>query len=347
MSLIGNRIHPTLVPPSDRCPRHCLFIGSTWGLHETEITSHLRSDSNMTIPTFETTFAVPLSCEGCIKDVSSSLHKLDGISSVSADLSSQLISITGTAAPSAIVSAIQSTGRDAILRGSGKAESAAVCILETHSTSVTDHVRGLIRMVQVAPAVTVLDVTLRGVSPGTYHVSVRATGDISRGAASTGAIWDEVEAGREKRSTKGLWGTLEVQQSGLGSVFLDRPIQIWEMIGRSVVVSRKTDAFETEDPDTLVGVIARSAGVWDNDKTSCSELPSYHILYRANALAMVRFGYKIAETCKSASLSCAARMLEMFSRWSKPMKDISALSFCCTGRILSTVSPPLNPIPVA
>ena len=42
------------------------------------------------------------------------------------------------------------------------------------------------------------------------------------------------------------------------------------MIGRSIVVSRKTEQFDKEDPDTLVGVIARSAGVWDNDKTVCS-----------------------------------------------------------------------------
>ena len=31
------------------------------------------------IPTFETTFAVPLSCEACIKAVSTSLYKLDGM----------------------------------------------------------------------------------------------------------------------------------------------------------------------------------------------------------------------------------------------------------------------------
>jgi copper chaperone CopZ len=30
------------------------------------------------IPEFETTFAVPLSCEACIKSVSTSLYKLDG-----------------------------------------------------------------------------------------------------------------------------------------------------------------------------------------------------------------------------------------------------------------------------
>lgn len=180
--------------------------------------------------------------------------------------------MTGNAAPSAIVAAIQDTGRDAILRGSGKAESAAVCILETHASTVKDAVRGLIRMVQVSPSMTLLDITLRGVSPGTYNVTVREAGDISNGAASTGGIWDLIQAKQASppRPAKGIFGTVQVAQSGLGSVFLDKPVQIWELIGRSIVVSRKQDNFDKEDPDTLVGVIARSAGVWDNDKTVCS-----------------------------------------------------------------------------
>ncbi|KAK4956418.1 copper chaperone [Elasticomyces elasticus] len=213
--------------------------------------SHLR---HAMIPPFETTL------------------QLQGIHNISADLQSQLISVTGTAAPSAIVSAIQETGRDAILRGSGKAESAAVCIMETHSSSVIDQVRGLIRMVQVAPQLTLLDMTLRGVNPGNYNVTVREAGDISHGAASTGGIWDLLQAKQASppRVAKGVFGTIEVGKSGLGSVFLDKPIQIWELIGRSIVVSRKQEAFDKEDPDTLVGVIARSAGVWDNDKTVCS-----------------------------------------------------------------------------
>jgi copper chaperone for superoxide dismutase len=183
-----------------------------------------------------------------------------------------LVHITGNAAPSSIVSAIQDTGRDAILRGSGRAESAAVCILETHSSTVSEHVRGLIRMVQVSASMTILDTTLKGVSPGTYNITVRESGDISAGAASTGNIWDMLSAKKTSppRVAKGILGVVEVGKSGLGSVFLDRPIQIWEMIGRSIVVSKKTDQFEKEDPDTFVGVIARSAGVWDNDKTVCS-----------------------------------------------------------------------------
>ena len=66
---------------------------------------------------------------------------------------------------------------------------------------------------------------------------------------------------------------MQVGKDGVGSVFLDKPIQIWEMIGRGMVVSKQHEGegkFEKNDADTLVGVIARSAGVWDSDKTVCS-----------------------------------------------------------------------------
>lgn len=48
-----------------------------------------------------------------------------GINKVDASLKEQLVTIEGTAAPSAIVAAIEATGRDAILRGSGKSNSKA------------------------------------------------------------------------------------------------------------------------------------------------------------------------------------------------------------------------------
>jgi copper chaperone for superoxide dismutase len=152
---------------------------------------------------------------------------------------------------------------------------AAVCILETHSTKVAEQVRGLVRMVQVAANMTILDVSIRGLSPGTYTASIRENGDISRGPESTGRIWDSVSASTPTASpakeSRGVLGTLTIPNSGIGSIFLDKPIQIWELIGRSIVVSKEgNEKLDKEDPDTLVGVIARSAGVWDNDKTVCS-----------------------------------------------------------------------------
>lgn len=129
-------------------------------------------------------------------------------------------------------------------------------------------------MVQVAPNMTIIDLSLRGISPGTYYATVRERGDISEGPESTGAIWEAVKAkseGKPVTAARGVFGTVEVSKGGVGTIFLDKPIQIWEMIGRSIVVAKQQEGkLDKNDPDTLVGVIARSAGVWDNDKTVCS-----------------------------------------------------------------------------
>ncbi|KAL2815291.1 superoxide dismutase [Aspergillus granulosus] len=229
------------------------------------------------IEAFQTTFAVPMSCESCVKDISQALNQLQGINKVDANLQDQLVFVEGTAPPSSIVTAIQGTGRDAILRGSGASNSSAVCILETHSTTVSNKVRGLARMVQVSPQMTLVDLTINGLAPGQYWATVREAGDISRGAESTGGIWDAVTAkgsgggGDAPKAPRGIFGRVEVDAKGRGNVFLDRPVAIWELIGRSMVVSTGPEGpFRREDSNTLVGVIARSAGVWDNDKTVCS-----------------------------------------------------------------------------
>jgi copper chaperone for superoxide dismutase len=127
-------------------------------------------------------------------------------------------------------------------------------------------------MVQVAPHVTLVDLSIRGLTPGVYHATVRERGDISEGPASTGAVWEAINAkGESVAAARGVFGTVTVGKGGIGSIFLDKPIQIWEMIGRSIVVAKQQDGpFDKNDPDTLVGVIARSAGLWDNDKTVCS-----------------------------------------------------------------------------
>ncbi|KAJ5542254.1 hypothetical protein N7535_004676 [Penicillium sp. DV-2018c] len=230
------------------------------------------------IEPFQTTFSVPMTCEGCVKSVSSSLNALEGITKVEANLKDQLVFVEGTAPPSSIVSAIQNTGRDAILRGSGTTDSSAVCILETHSTTVPNKVRGLARMVQVSPNKTLVDLTINGLSPDKYCATVREAGDISRGAESTGGIWEAVkanvlggDAASPAKESRGIFGSVDVGSDGRGSVFLDRPVAIWELIGRSMVVSKGAEGpFKREDENTLVGVIARSAGVWDNDKMVCS-----------------------------------------------------------------------------
>ncbi|KAF8427878.1 putative superoxide dismutase copper chaperone Lys7 [Tirmania nivea] len=224
------------------------------------------------ISSFQTIFATHMTCESCVKSITGALTQIPGVENVTCNLNAQLVTVNGTAAPSKLVSAIQSTGRDAILRGSGDANSAAVCILETHCRNVPDPVRGLARMVQVSPEVTIIDLTLRGLPAGTYSATIRKCGDISRGAETTGGVWEG-----DKEESRGRLGTLEVGSSGIAGILLDKKIAIWELIGRSMIVSRQKGTNETVDEklqenaeDTVVGVIARSAGAWENDKTVCS-----------------------------------------------------------------------------
>lgn len=243
--------------------------------HSASPTSSAPTPGTMAVKhSFQTLFAVPLSCDGCVKSVSDSLYKLDGITKVEGNLKDQLVSVEGSVAPSAIVEAIQATGRDAILRGSGASNSAAVSILETFADQAehveddtSREVRGLARMVQVSPDRTLIDLTIRGVAPGTYRATIREFGDLKDGAESTGPIW----SGGEKEEPKGSLGIVQVSKDGRGSAFVDHAFQIWEVIGHAMVLTRQDETQPLKNDDnTVVGVIARSAGMWDNDKTVCS-----------------------------------------------------------------------------
>ena len=135
-------------------------------------------------------------------------------------------------------------------------------------------VRGLARMVQVSPTSTLVDLTLRGVAPGTYRASVREYGNLRDGASSTGPIWS---GGQQTSGTsghaRGALGTVEVGPDGRGSAFISLPFQVWEVTGHALVVTQQDEeggAALKNDADTVAGVIARSAGVWDNDKVVCS-----------------------------------------------------------------------------
>lgn len=44
----------------------------------------------------QTLFAVPMTCEGCVKAVSDALYRLPGIAKVEAQLEDQLVSVKGT-----------------------------------------------------------------------------------------------------------------------------------------------------------------------------------------------------------------------------------------------------------
>ncbi|KAL8723753.1 MAG: hypothetical protein Q9225_000048 [Loekoesia sp. 1 TL-2023] len=256
------------------------------------------------LPSYEATFSVPLECESCVNDIKGALSKVDGsslypssphlrlskknswtpgVSSTNFSIHSRLVTITSTSPPSTLISTIQSTGRDAILRGSGKPNSAAVCILEippsstatsTSSTSTTESkydspVRGLARLIQLSEQLTLLDLTLTSLPKGRYSVSVRKTGDISRGSASLGPMYTGEDANNER---KGDLGIIEVDDKGRGNLVGEIGWRVWELVGRGMCVE-KVDGGDVRqgggEKEEVVGVVARSAGVWENEKVVC------------------------------------------------------------------------------
>ena len=129
-------------------------------------------------------------------------------------------------------------------------------------------VRGLARLIELGDRMTILDLTLTGMQEGRYKASVRVSGDISNGKGSMGGVFDGLEGDQE-----GEIGELVVDRDGRGSLVGEIGWRVWEMVGRGVVVEKIEDAngrsHKNQGDGIAIGVIARSAGVWENDKVVC------------------------------------------------------------------------------
>lgn len=224
---------------------------------------------------FEIVFNVPMECQSCVDSVDDALKTLKGIEEVKIDLPTETVTVTGLLPPSDIVKKIQETGKDAIIRGTGKPNSAAVCILESFDPKDTQQpVKGLARIVAVGENDVVVDLTVNGLSKGTYYPLIRTSGNLSEGAFSTGSIFHAfapIEVDQPSDLTTKINSLGAFSDSSLelcsGQSFLQAHLKVHELIGRSMVLS--TLKSETSS-DALCGVIARSAGAWENDKSVCS-----------------------------------------------------------------------------
>ena len=126
---------------------------------------------------------------------------------------------------------------------------AAVCILDYNRTdSPHQDVRGLARIVQFpsTPPRTFVEVTMASYPPGLYDIVVRETGNLTKGIVSAGKVTKML--GKVQVDERG-WGEWSGEVEGL---------EVWEVVGHALSV------------DQVAGVVARSAGVWDNMKKVCA-----------------------------------------------------------------------------
>ncbi len=221
--------------------------------------SQARIQLTTTTTTMKSVFAVPLECGSCVEDVGALLRGAAGVERFDVDLRAQRVTVEGPIAPSSVHKLLKASGRDCILRGTGDPDTAAVCILETCAPTTTESpVRGLARLVETSKGLTMVDLNIKGRPRSIYEATVRQAGDVSRGAASAGGVL----------GVGGRLGRFETDREGVGEVIMERNLSVPELIGRGMLV-------ELQEPnvaagDQLLGVIARSAGAWENAKTVCS-----------------------------------------------------------------------------
>ena len=164
---------------------------------------------------------------------------------------------------------------------------AAVAMLGLDGNYFSDGPKGVVRLTQVDAETCLVEGTLDGLSPGLHGLAIHETGDTSEGCASLGGHYnprgvrhgspDNSEAERHA----GDLGNITADETGRARIRLvDRVLKVWDVIGRSVVVSANQDDLglgQTEasltngncGPGLACGVIARAAAVGQNKKKVC------------------------------------------------------------------------------
>lgn len=82
-----------------------------------------------------------------------------------------------------------------------------------------------------------------------------------------GAVWRG-----EGGDKDGVLGKVVIDNEGKGSLVDKVGWRVEDMFGRGVLVQKEggTNRAEPRNDDTVVGVVARSAGIWENEKMVCS-----------------------------------------------------------------------------
>lgn len=263
-------------------------MGNIMGASGSDLAGKLETATKFT----KLEFSVKMNCNSCVDQISSHLRDVPGVSSFQVDLETGSV-VVETSLPSYdIQNLIQSSGKDAILRGTGgqnqKNLGAAVAMLGGESGFSAFGVHGVVRLTQVDEANCIIDGTIDGLTPGKHGLHVHECGDISKGCDSVGDHYNphNVSHGKpendENHRHVGDLGNVEANEYGR-AVFriTDSLVKVWDVIGRSLVVSSSEDDLGLgTDPQSKIdgnsgkrvacGIIARSAGLFENSKKICA-----------------------------------------------------------------------------
>ncbi|KAH9777559.1 Copper chaperone for superoxide dismutase /cytosolic [Citrus sinensis] len=223
------------------------------------------SQGDQGLPELLTEYMVDMKCEGCVDAVKQKLQTVTGVKNVEVDLSNQVVRILGSSPLKTMTEALEQTGRKARLVGQGVPEDFLV------SAAVAEFkgpdVFGVVRLAQVNMELARIEANFSGLSPGKHGWSINEFGDLTKGAVSTGRVYNPKIEGSAKEPLGDL-GTVVADEKGEAFFSgVKEMLRVADLIGRSIVVYGTEDK---SDSGVTAAVIARSAGVGENYKKICA-----------------------------------------------------------------------------
>ncbi|XP_055629259.1 copper chaperone for superoxide dismutase [Toxorhynchites rutilus septentrionalis] len=193
-------------------------------------------------------FAVQISGKKCAEQVRSALQD---IGSVDIDVEKGSV-LAATALPwTEVQRKIEATGRRAVLSGFGGQSAVSIVNHGNETSSVTGVVRFCALTTDQKGAV--IDGFIDGLEANTfYNLNIHECGDISCGCTSVGAVYDS--------------NKISSDENGRATIhFTNNQLKVSDIIGRSVVIVELQS-----DTRLACGIIARSAGIFENYKKICA-----------------------------------------------------------------------------
>ncbi|KDO63677.1 hypothetical protein CISIN_1g020436mg [Citrus sinensis] len=160
------------------------------------------SQGDQGLPELLTEYMVDMKCEGCVDAVKQKLQTVTGVKNVEVDLSNQVVRILGSSPLKTMTEALEQTGRKARLVGQGVPEDFLV------SAAVAEFkgpdVFGVVRLAQVNMELARIEANFSGLSPGKHGWSINEFGDLTKGAVSTGRVYNPKIEGSAKEAVLSL-----------------------------------------------------------------------------------------------------------------------------------------------
>ncbi|KAK2508246.1 hypothetical protein MC885_018055, partial [Smutsia gigantea] len=198
-----------------------------------------------------------------------------GVQSVEVQLENQMVLVETTLPSQDVQALLESTGRQAVLKGMGSGLlgnlGAAVAILEGPGP-----VQGVVRFLQLTPEHCLIEGTIDGLEPGPHGLHVHHCGDhFNPDGTSHGGPQDSDRH-------RGDLGNVHADADGRAIFRIeDEQLKVWDVIGRSLVIDEgEDDLGQGNHPLSKItgnsgvrlacGIIARSAGLFQNPKQICS-----------------------------------------------------------------------------